>query len=215
MKLFKLMAGLFTSLVICASASAAIIYENGALNGTYGAVSISPPQSVTNSFTISTPARVTGVTLGLWTAPGTQPASLSFAFGTSPFSSDIASGTAALSNVFAFYNGGFDVYLSSFAVNQAFSAGEYWLTLGDGRNNFGGEIFWDINLSPSSQAQFRNNEESGPIDSEYFVLTGDNLTDPDPEPNPQPVPEPASLALLTVGMIGFAASRRRRANTAA
>ncbi|MDB5934235.1 MAG: hypothetical protein JWQ01_1579 [Massilia sp.] len=214
MKFLKLMAGVLASFAIAASGTAAVIYENGALNGTYDAESISPPQSVSNSFLISTAAHLTGATVGLWTAPGTQPATLSFAFGTSAFASDLASGTTALSNVFAFNNGGFDIYLSSFGVDLTLGAGEYWLTLGNGRNSAGGDLFWDINLGPS-RAQFRVGNDSGDIDSEYFVLTGDNATDPGPGPNPQPVPEPASMALLAAGVIGLTASRRRRALAAA
>jgi hypothetical protein len=215
MKFLKLLAGVLASFAIAASGSAAEIYANGELNGTYGAQSISPPQSVSNSFLLSSAARVTGVTLGLWTGRGTQPATLSWSFGTSAFASDRATGAAALTNVIAFTNNEFevDIYLSSFALDVTLGAGEYWLTLGNGINTSGGPLFWDINFGPS-QAEFRNPTDSGVIDSEFFVLTGDDATDPGPGPNPQPVPEPASMALLAAGVIGFAASRPRRSSPA-
>lgn len=208
MKFFKLIATVLASFAIAASGSAAVIYENGSLNGTFNADSITPPQSVSDSFVVSSAARVTSATVGLWTAPGTVPATLSYSFGTSAFGSDRGFGSAVLTNVFAFSNRfGLDVYLSSFAVDATFAAGEYWLTLGNGFNDAGGSIFWDINFGPS-QSQFDNGGSSGFIDSHYFVLNGDGTTDPDP--NPQPVPEPASLMLLAAGIIGVAASRRRR-----
>jgi hypothetical protein len=217
MKFFNILSGVLASFVIAASASAAVIYENGTLNGTYLGESISPPQAVSNSFVVSSPSQLTGVTLGLWSPVGTQPATLSYAFGTSPFVGDLASGTAALSNVFVFTNQlGFDIYLSSFAVDLTLGAGEYWLTLGEGRNTVGGLLFWDTNFDGLSQAQFRNDQAGGELEnSQYFLLTGVAANDPGPGgggpgPNPNPVPEPGSLMLLAAGMIGVAASRRRR-----
>ncbi|MES2758349.1 MAG: PEP-CTERM sorting domain-containing protein [Pseudomonadota bacterium] len=215
MKLFKLIATVLASFVIASTGSAAEIYQNGSLNGTFNADSITPPQSVSDSFIVSSAARVTAATIGLWTAPGTLPATLSYSFGTSAFASDRGFGTTALTSVYAFTNNfGLDVYLSSFAVDATFAAGEYWLTLGNGFNDAGGSIFWDINFGPS-QSQFSNSGGTGSIDSHYFLLTGDATTDPDPDPNPQPVPEPASLMLLAAGIIGVAASRRRRSLPAA
>jgi hypothetical protein len=211
MKYLKLLSGVLASFAFAASASAAVIYENGSLNGTFNADSISPPQMISDSFTTSSPAKLTGVTLGLWTQPGSQPATLNYSFGTVPFAMDIASGSATLSNVFAFNNGSFDVYLSSFVVDVTLGAGDYWLTLGDGLDTLGGPIFWDINFGPS-QSFYRQDFPPVPTDSHYFVLNGDVTTGPGP--NPQPVPEPASLLLLAAGMIGIAASRRRRSAAA-
>jgi hypothetical protein len=211
MKFFRILCGLLASYVIAVSASAAIIYENGSLNGTYVAPSISPPQTVSNSFLISSAAQVTSVTLGIWTLQQTLPATLSYSFGRSAFATDLVSGSTVLNNVFAFNNGRFDVYLSSFAVDLTVGAGEYWLTLGNGRNNANGEIFWDTNFDGLSRAQYRNDADSDLLEnSQYFLLTGVPATDPGPGPNPQPVPEPGSLILLAVGVIGVAASRRHR-----
>ncbi len=218
MKYLKLLSGVLASFVIAVSASAAVVYQNGDLNGTFNADSISPPQMVTDSFALASAAKLTSVTLGLWTQPGTQPSTLSYSFGTMPFAMDIASGSASLSNTFAFTtvirSESFDVYISSFDVNVTLGAGNFWLTLGDGLNNLGGPIFWDINFGPSDSF-FRTDGAPQSTDSHYFVLNGDVTTDPGPGPggpgpNPQPVPEPASLVLLAAGMIGIAASRRRR-----
>lgn len=207
MKFLNLVAGVLASFVIAASGSAAVVYQNGTLNGAFSAESIGPDQAVSNSFSLSSASRLTSATIGLWTAPETSPFVLTWSIGTSAFANNIGGGTTSLSNVFAFNNGFFDIYLSSFGLDVTVGAGEYWLTLTDGLTNLGGRLFWDVNGGPS-QAQFRNAQGTGMLnDSEYFMLEGVTATDPGPGPNP--VPEPASMMLLAVGMIGVAASRRR------
>lgn len=207
MKFLNVMAGVLASFVIAASSSAAVVYQNGTLNGRFDAVSIGPEQAVSNSFSVSSASRLTSATIGLWTEPGTSPFVLTWSIGSSAFANNIGGGTTTLDNVFAFNNGFFDIYLSSFSLDVTVAAGEYWLTLTNGLTNVGNSLFWDVNGGPS-QAQFRNAQGTGMLnDSEYFMIEGDAATDPGPGPNP--VPEPASMTLLAVGMIGVAASRRR------
>lgn len=209
MKFVKLIAGVLASFLIAASASAAVIYQNGTLLGTADAKEIDPSALLSNSFTVSSLSRLTEATVGLWSF--SDPTQLTWSIGRTPFASDLASGTSALSNVFVFTNQfRYNVYLSSFALDLTVGIGDYWLTLIDGSDSTGTAIFWDVNFGPS-EARFRSATGEGGMDSEYFQISGDAAGDPDPDPDPgpAPVPEPASMALLAAGMIGFAASRRR------
>lgn len=55
MKYQHAIAGMFAAFAMVTSATAATVYENGSPLGTYDALSISPPQLVSNSFTLLSP----------------------------------------------------------------------------------------------------------------------------------------------------------------
>lgn len=55
-----------------------------------------------------------------------------------------------------------------------------------------------------------NNDDNDPIAYRMVFTVASMLTPVDPDPDPNPVPEPAALALLSCGLLGIAASRRRR-----
>jgi hypothetical protein len=198
MKLFRLLAVTLGCLLFSAYASAGVVYENGAFDGTFQGAQISPPQEVSDSFTLAEHANLTRVTLGLWSATNSAPLSLTWSIGSSPFGNDLGSGSASLSSSLVLSYPGFDVYLASFDLNLALEAGDYWLTLADGASTGGQALGWDINFGPS-QAFYRAGTDTGPTDSEYFRLEATEAT----------VPEPASLVLFGAGLLGVVAARRR------
>jgi hypothetical protein len=210
MKVVKLLAAALGSLVLACSASAAVVYENGALGGTFQSAQISPPQSLSDSFRLQNQTILGRATLGLWSPTATQPESLTWSIGASPFGSEFGTGAALLSNELVGNQLGFDIYLSTFDLNLTLVAGDYWLTLDNGASTGGALLGWDINFGPSL-AFYRNNGDEGSADSEYFKLEGTEVTS---GPGPSPVPEPASLALFAGGLICVAAARRRVTRTA-
>jgi hypothetical protein len=204
MKIVKLLAAALGSLVFACAASAAVVYENGALDGTFQAAQISPPQTLSDSFSLLNQTILTKATLGLWSPSNTHPESLTWSIGASPFGSELGAGAATLSSAPVAGYSQFDVYLATFDLNVTLAAGDYWLTLSDGASTGGAPLGWDINFGPSL-AFYRNNGGSGDADSEYFKLEGSEVTGP----GPAPVPEPASLAIFAAGLICVAAVRRR------
>jgi hypothetical protein len=202
MKINKAIIAAFSLLLSCSYASADVIYENGTFNGTFQGAQISPPQAITDSFTVTDAATLNLVTVGLWAPVNSVPQSLDWSVGTTQFGSEAGSGTATLFNTFVRQVGDFDVYLSTFALYVPLAAGDYWLTLDNGSNVGGGMLGWDINFGPSA-AFYAFPGETGPAASEYFRLEG-TLTPP------SNVPEPATLAIFAGGLMGLAFVRRTR-----
>ena len=210
MKLSKLLAITLSSLFISCSASAdPIVFQNGDLNGTNTGAQISPPQEVSDSFTLDNQTALTGVILGLWTSYEGSPVTLTWSIGKSAFATDVATGEATLSNtlVYSYPDGDSKVYQSSFDLNVTLGPGDFWLTLSNATSTdlADGWVGWDIN-NGTSTGLYRNNIDSGDAFSEYFALTGTAVSGP----VTSPVPEPASLAIFATGLMGLVMLRRRQ-----
>jgi hypothetical protein len=187
------------------SAQGQVVYSNGPINGTIDAWNISMGFLVTDSFTVTTPTALTGVTFGAWVNPGATPVSVDWAIGTSAFASDVSLGNATLTNVLHNHGtlGISDVYASSFAITGSVGTGTYWLTLTNAMASDGSYGFWDENDGPSMAQQ----SFTGPVPSHAFQITAGFAA----------TPEPDSIALLATSALtgaGFLA-RRKKAQKAA
>jgi hypothetical protein len=184
------------------------VYDNGPINGTTNAWTINFGFSVSNSFTLTNASSLTGVQLGLWSRPGDVPTSVDWSIGTEEESSDLASGTdASLSSVFQFTNGyHFDIYESSFSLEEMLGPGTYWLTIQNGVSGRGGDlVYWD--QDDDSSTAFQDGQDikdicaTGATCSESFQIFGTPAST---------VPEPSSMALMGSGLLMFAGFLRRK-----
>lgn len=185
--------------IAAAPSMASVIYTNGPVNGQINAYNVSTFQ-VSDSFTVSSAATMTGFDFGAWLFPGDTPVSVGWEIGTSFFGSDVASGTASLSNNFLFTNGlGADVYTSTASgLSVALGTGTYYLTLLNGVTAQGSVLFWDLNNGPSSAMQ----TVTGSIGSESFNIYGGGTS----------TPEPGTFIMLGSGILGMAGLLRRKFN---
>jgi hypothetical protein len=131
------------------SAVAVPVYSNGAINGSLGSWTINYGYSLSDEFTISSPADVGTANVGLWMHPGSVPVSVEWSIGTTPDGSQISSGTASLVNTLLYVNSyGFDIYQSSFYISANLDPGAYYFTLQDALASDGSGVYWDINNGP-------------------------------------------------------------------
>jgi hypothetical protein len=179
-----------------------IVYGNGPINGNTNALPISNGDSVSDSFSVSTQATLTGAQhVGIW-VDGGVPLTVHWSIGTTPFGSNISSGISSVSSALV-NNGnilGFEVYDTAFTLTGNVNAGTtYWLTLQDATSSGIPNVpmAWDINGGPSLARNILAGD-SFPQPSESFQLIG------------QPVPEPANSTLLVTAIVSFAGYFRWR-----
>jgi hypothetical protein len=192
----KLAAGAAAAgLLIGSSAYAGVLYDNGPLDGNDLGWTINFGFAVSDSFTLSAPATVTGVTFGAWNFPGdvisTVDWGITSAAGTYP-----DDGTAAVTTGTQNPNsGGYLVSIDSFSTGAvSLAAGTYYLVLQNAGVSSGDPAYWDQNSGPSSATE----NTIGDIPSETFQILGTSGT----------VPEPTAWALMLVGFAGLGAALR-------
>jgi hypothetical protein len=190
------------ALLLCPATlnASAIVYDNGAINGTIDAYNIATDISdwiVSDSFTLSATTTLTGADVGLWVYPGDIPTSLTWSIGTSFFDTSLGTGTGTPGNVY--WGTGFDyydIYDSTFSLPSiSLAAGTYYLTL-SGATAQDNYLYWDETDGPSSAEQNGN-----AIGSESFRLYSGTT-----------IPEPGTFAALGFGLASLAglALRRRK-----
>ncbi|HWI84783.1 MAG TPA: PEPxxWA-CTERM sorting domain-containing protein [Sphingomonas sp.] len=199
---------------LCASAAclaavptqASVVYDNGPIDGTITAWTLSAGQTVTDSFTLTGTTTITGFTFGGWSTAGTQISSVDYGF--SSTLGGALTGTSALTFGAVVpgtgFGGSYDVrdYTGSVAP-ITLGAGTWYFSLGNSITTNNDVGYWDINNGPSSAyvGTFDLAGYYGPTGSSAFTLTGGA------------VPEPASWAMMVggFGLIG-GAMRARRTN---
>lgn len=189
-------AALFALTFSVTNAAAAVLYDNGPINGMQNGYNISIAGAVgSNSFIVSASATLETVDIGTWVLSRNIPLTVDWKIGTSYFDNSVASGTSNLTNTyFGAPLGTFDVYSSTFSLpNIKLAPGVYYLTLLNATSLTGNAIVaWDVNSGPSS-----NRHSYGyNVGSNSFRLTGT-------------VPEPGTYALWLVGVIVIGTVRRR------
>lgn len=220
--------------VLAHSAPASVLYSNGAINGTVNAIPINIGGDIADSFTLSSGATLTGVTLGLWAYYGSPPVTVDWLIWSDPGPADggtllDSANDASLSNTFLLNNhvfiNGFDVYQSSFSLPSiSLGPGTYWLELTNANDSMSSFIDWDANGGPSGAQSLYTG--GGP--PHYGDLTlanncgGSGLTpgfggatlsscSESFEITGQATPEPAQLALvLNAGLLLVAGALRRK-----
>jgi hypothetical protein len=197
-------------LLAAAPASAAVLYDNGPIDGTTDAYNIATYVTA-DSFDLSTPSTVTGVNFGAWTDPSEMITSIDWSITSLAEAGTIyGSGTASVTSSFQFTTilpgpVTYDISWDSFTIPSLnLVSGTYWLNLTNAVTTNNGSAYWDQNGGPSSAEQ-----DGGSLPSESFQIIGTANS----SPPPTSVPEPGSLALLLpglVGLAGFSTVRKRK-----
>jgi hypothetical protein len=205
-------------LLLALPVSAAVLYDNGPVNGTIDAWTINFGYQVADSFTLSSASTVTGANLYVWLNAGDNFTLVDWSILTLPVGgTTIASGTAAVTSILDSSlppnSYGYDVYFSTLSIspNVSLGAGTYFLMFQNAVSSTGGSVYWDENDGPSvawhslygylDPASGCGDIQSGYC-SETFQVLG--------TVNDGAVPEPGSLALVGSGILLLAGLLRRK-----
>ena len=203
-------------------------YTNDPINGGFGspgspgagdAYTINYTRAVSDSFTLSSAATVTGFDFVSWNSSGDVTTAVDWSIGTTEGANDLGLGAgAALSNSqygIVANQYGYNVYTNTATgLSVSLAAGTYWLTLQNAVTAPGtSAVYWDENDGPS--AAFQNTiplangagycangaviPDPGCTGSETFDIVGNST-----------VPEPGSLGLLGCGILALAGLLRRK-----
>lgn len=184
------------SALAAGAASASVLYDNGSLDSENEAWTINHGYAVSDSFTLTSAATVTGVTFGAWTFSGDSISSVDWGITSTPGDYVDTATAMVTSGPTTVNGGGYHVGVDSFSISpESLAAGTYYLVLQNASVTGGDFAFWDENDGPSTATD----NPDGPIGSETFQILGGAA-----------VPEPASWALMIMGVFGMGAVLRRR-----
>ena len=186
-------------------ASAAMLYDNGPINGTISHRNIDFGWAVSDSFTLLQASTLTGVTFGAWSAPGTAITSVDWGITTTPATYTVSGTAAVTSGPQTPALGGYATSTDSFSLpGISLAAGTYYLVLQNAVS--ASSSYWDVTNGGSSATQYNTltTLDNGSIASESFQILGDA--------NTTITPLPAALPLFATGLgaLGLLGWRRKR-----
>ena len=200
------MALSLAAIALSQPASAAVLYDNGPLNGTIGGFSL-VSGAVSDSFTLTSASTVTGVDFAVLIEADDPISTVDWAI-TSTQNSYPAGVAATVTNGPTTFTGtGFVIGTDSFSTGAVtLAAGTYYLVLSDAVvSPLGGNVFWDDNNGPSYASDSNLGDLAGAkvpgTNSETFQILGATVA---------AVPEPATWAMMLVGLFGLGAVLRTR-----
>ncbi len=185
------------------------IYDNGPVNGQDLGWTINFGFSLSDSFTVGSPANISGASFWAWLIPGDTLTSVEFQIGAAAFGNELMDQTLNVTAANCFSNQfGYNVCDETASFNGGgvnLGAGTYWMTLSNASVPSGDPVYWDMNSGPS-QAQ---ENTIGTVPSESFSLWGGTGTGTSTGDQGN-APEPSSFVLFGSGILGLAGILRRK-----
>jgi hypothetical protein len=179
------------------------IYDNGPTDGQELGWTINFGFAVSNTFVVSTPSTIDGVTFAAWLFAGdileTAEVSItSSEFGGTTYFDQTLGFTASgcFQNTIGYNICNETASFSGFNLNP----GTYWLNLENGVVNTGDPVYWDENGGPSEAS----NNSVGTLPSESFTILGRQGS------GTGTTPEPSSILLFGPAIFGLAGILRRK-----
>ena len=216
------------SIMILAAPAAAgpvVVFNNFPIDGTLGGWTVGEDYyeeiffQVSDSFTLSSAATLTGVNIGVWSTPGDTITSVSWAIGTGAYGTSEGSGTASgasFSYTFLDYNSAreYNIGEVSFSLPDIpLSAGMYYLTLTNFTDTSSEDVYWDINDAAGINAyeSYWGKVSNGSCYEDIYVSGTCTSTFQILGLGPSSVPEPATGGLFGSAILLAAGLRRKLA----
>jgi len=206
-------------LILGVAPAMANIYSNGPIDGQTQAYTINFGFSVSNSFQLSCtiPAgdnecTLFNLSIGVWLVQGDNVGSVTANVGSAAFGFDVMNGQVLVPSTITdlgLNQYGFDIQNIDFLIPFDYDVDNnvtYWLTLFNAvETHVGDPIYWDQNsgvgCTGTGCPSLAFDSALGPIPSETFTISGSTS---------EPIPEPGTLIMLGTGILGLAATLRRK-----
>jgi hypothetical protein len=206
--LLPLLTVISLMLAVTSARADSVLYDNGPYDDDVDAWEINQGFVVSDTFTLTGAATVTGFHFNTWMFPGDilTAAELSLTsneFGGTTYFDQTLHFTQSQCIMNAY---GFDACLESASLDgPTLNAGTYWLNLQNAAVSNGDPVYWDENsghgcTSPGCPS-LASESQYGTIPSESFTLYGNGSTGS--------TPEPGTIVLFSSGLLGAAALRRK------